>query len=204
MAGGSDHGILIARVYALAILELAESQGDVDVVLRELEDLASRLESDATFGEFLSSPTVDAEARRQALERLFRGRYSDLFVDALQVLNRKGRLRLIPWIARCYREARDESQGRVEVRVSTPVRLTDDLREKLRAAAAQKTGKEPQLMEQVDESLIGGLVVQIGDHKFDDSVVRHLRKLGDALRNRASQEIFSGRTHAEGSPIAGT
>ena len=47
----------------------------------------------------------------------------------------------------------------------------------------------------------GGLILRIGDEKFDASVATKLKKLGSALRNRASREIHSGRAHWEGSPV---
>ncbi len=203
MAGGSDQGSSIARVYAEAILRLAESQGDVNVLLKELQELSGCVESDDGFREFLSSPTVDVAARRQAIERLFRGKYSDLMVDALQVLNRKGRLALIPAIAESYRHGRDELQGRIEIRVISAVPLPEDFREKLKTATTNYTGKEPELVESVDESLIGGLIVQIADEKFDGSVVRKVRKLTNILRDRASREIHSGRTYWTDSALAG-
>jgi F-type H+-transporting ATPase subunit delta len=202
MPPASDRAMAIARVYSEAILNLAEKQGDIDVILNELQDLVERLSADAGFREFLISPIVDADARQKAIERLFRGKYSDLFVDALQVLHRKGRLDLLPAIAESYRHTRAELGGYVEVSVASAVPLTHDLREKLRAAIAEKTGKTPDLIETVDESLIGGLVIRIGDQKFDDSLARHLRKLSAALQQRAAGEIHAGRTYWEGAGVA--
>lgn len=198
MPDASGQEFAVARVYSSVMLQLAESQGEVDVLLEELREFATRVDENAELRAFLSSPTVARDARRRALEKLFRGRFSDLFVDSLQVLNRKGRLGLIHSVVEAYALARKELHGRVQVQVRTAASLTDELRERLKDVAGEYTGKEADLVETIDESLIGGIVVQIGDQKFDTSVATRLKRLGDALRDRASHEIHSGRTHWEG------
>lgn len=197
MPGGSDKETALARVYGVAMLQLAESLGEADSLLEELTDFAARLEDDLEFDAFLSSPTIDANARRTAFETLLRGKYSDLFVDSLQVLNRKGRLGLIRGLARTYHLLLEDLRGRVEVHVRTAAPLTDRHRSELKEVAAKQTGKEVDLVETIDESLIGGLIVQIGDQRFDTSVAARLKRLAGALLDRASREIHSGRTHLE-------
>jgi F-type H+-transporting ATPase subunit delta len=195
MAGASDQEWAVARVYSDAMLQLAESQGEVDVLLNELLDLAARMEEDKELRAFVSNPTIDVESRKRTLETLFRGKYSDLFVDSLQVLSRRGRLDLIGAVSEAYRLAREEHQGRVRVHVSSAAPLADEAREKLVDIAAKQTGKEPELVETVDASLIGGLVLRVGDQKFDASVAAKLKGLGDALRDRASREVHSGKAY---------
>jgi F-type H+-transporting ATPase subunit delta len=83
------------------------------------------------------------------------------------------------------------------VQVSSARPLSDAQRDSLAAAVRERTGLEPSFTETVDPSLVGGLVVQIGDEKTDGSVVTRLRNLGEALLDRASREIHSG-TYVEG------
>lgn len=198
MAGRSDEGLAIARVYAAAMLRLAEARGETDFLLAELQDIAARIGENGELATFLSSPTVDRETRRKVIEKLFRGKHSDLFVDSLQVLNRKGRLGLLRSVAEAYAFAREEQRGLVRVKVRTAIPMTTELRAGLKKAAGRYSGKEADLVETLDESLIGGLVVQIGDEKFDGSVLGRLKRLGDAMSNRAAHEVYSGRMHVEG------
>jgi F-type H+-transporting ATPase subunit delta len=140
---------------------------------------------------------VDAKARQKTLEKIFRGKRSDLFVDAMQVLNRKGRLGLIEAVAEVYYLELEELRGRVEVHVRTAAPLTRRLREKLGEMAKIQAGREVDLVESVDESLIGGLVVQIGDRKLDASVATRVKRLRAALLDRASREIHSGTSFVD-------
>ena len=197
MPNVSDQELALARVYATAMLQLAESMGETDALLEELRDFAGRVDQDADLRGFLSSPVVDAKTRQKTLEKLFRGRRSDLFVDAMQVLDRKGRLNLIEAVAEVYYLELEELRGRVEVHVRAAAPLTRRLREKLREVAKAQVGKEVDLVERVDESLIGGLVVQMGDRKLDASVATRLKRLNAALLDRASLEIHSGTSFVD-------
>jgi|SRR6476469_9438159 len=192
MADAEDRQGGVAQGYAEALLVLAEERGVADQVLEELGGLADLASRDRAFATFLSSPLVEPAARARTFEKLLRGRASDLLVDALQVVNRKGRLALLPEIANGYRQAHRRLRGRVQVFVQSAVPLTDPLRAKLREAAARFTGKTPELVESVDPGLLGGMVVRVGDERIDSSVKSRLRDLSGALLRRASQEVQSG------------
>ncbi len=199
MASVSDKELALARVYSQAMIELSAKAGDTQSLGEELADLSAFLDRDPAFDRFLSSPTVDPESRRKALEKLFRGRYSDLFVDAIQVMNRKDRLSLIRAVATTYRELDEARRGRVDVRVRTAMPLTAELRAQLKDAAKGLTGKEADLHESVDESLIAGMIVRIGDDQYDMSAATKVRSIQRRLRARASREAISGRSFVEGS-----
>jgi F-type H+-transporting ATPase subunit delta len=197
MAGHDDKTLAIARPYAEALLGLAQRAGAAAEVREELTAIEGLIAERPAFRDFLTNPGIDAGERRGSLERLFRGRASDLVVDALQVMNRKGRIALVPAVAAAYRAAHDRLERRVEVRVASAVPLDDEQRRRLAAAIESGTGLAPTLVERVDRSLVGGLVVTLGDTKIDASVASRLRKLSEALRARASRQLSSG-SHVEG------
>ena len=196
MASLDDKYLAVARVYSQAILDLAEQQGLSDQVGDELAELARYVGENQEFADFLGSPLVDAGERQVAIEKILRGRVSDLLVNALQVVNRKERMLLVPAISETYRQELRDLRGRVDVEVKTPVALPESLREKLRAAVTHFTGRQPDLIEKVDPGLLGGMVVQIGDDKIDASVASKLTALSEALTKRASQEIVRGTPYA--------
>jgi F-type H+-transporting ATPase subunit delta len=196
MAGLNDKHLAVARVYSRAILDLAEEQGIADQVGDDLAELSRYVSENEEFASFLGSPLIDAGERQVAIEKILRGRVSDLLVNALQVVNRKERMLLVPAIAETYRQELRDLRGRVDVQVRTPVALPGALRDKLRTAVTHFTGRQPDLIEKVDPALLGGLVVQIGDDKIDASVASQLKALSEALQKRASQEIVRGTPYA--------
>ncbi|MBI4717743.1 MAG: ATP synthase F1 subunit delta [Planctomycetes bacterium] len=198
MASTGDKAIGVARVYAQAILSLAESHGEADRVLVELMGLASYVERSPEFETFCTSPTIDAESRKRSVEKMFRGKVSDVLTDALQVVSRKDRLELLREIAEQYRLAHEDLRGRVDVYVRTAVPLPGPLRDRVAETARRYSGREVDLVETVDESLIGGMVISIGDRKFDTSVSTQLKALAMRLSERASKEIHGERTYLVG------
>ena len=115
------------------------------------------------------------------------------------MVRRKGRLGLLRAIARAYREAWMRRRNKVEVDVVTAVPLGEEQRRAIAAAASRRAGREAVLRERVDPDLLGGLVVRIGDEKFDGSVARKLAVLEQNLLARASAEIMSGKEYTEDS-----
>ncbi|HEX4956361.1 MAG TPA: ATP synthase F1 subunit delta [Thermoanaerobaculia bacterium] len=190
----SEKLLPLARVYARSLYWLAAERGVTEGLLEELAGLAGLLEERSDLAAFFGSPLARSESRQSVIENLFRGKFSDLLVDALQVMNRKGRLELLPAVAEVYRDELRRASGVVDVRVTTAVPLGAGSTERLRSAADRLTGKKCHLIEEVDPSLLGGMVLRIDDHKLDYSVARNLEKLSAALAERASKEILSGRT----------
>lgn len=197
MAGGIERQAGVAAVWADAIVRLAAEAGREDELLDELAAMVALLEREPELEGLLTSPIVDDEAKRKLLERALRGRASELLVDALQVMRRKGRLDLLRAVALAYRAEWLRRRRRVEVEVTSAVPLSDELREALRRAAARRAGREPLLVERVDPGLLGGLVVRIDDEKFDGSVARELARLEETLLERASHELHAGKSYFE-------
>ncbi|MEM9290759.1 MAG: ATP synthase F1 subunit delta [Acidobacteriota bacterium] len=192
MSTFDDTTLAIAGVYAESMLELATQQGEEESLRSELGDLSSLIAADEALSDFFASPLVDTEDRRKSLEATFRGRASDLLVDALQVLNRNGRVHLAPAVAQVYGELLDERQQRLEVHVTTAVDLSDALRQRVEDQVRKVTGREPRLTTAVEPDLLGGMVLRIGDRKVDGSLATQLKSFGGALLQRAEAEIFSG------------
>ncbi len=190
-----DVGIAIADVYGKALLKLAGDAGAAAPMLEEFGGLVVYVNSNSDFEFFLTSVTVDTEARRATLEKAMRGPASDLLVDFLQILNGKDRLPLLEQIYVRYRLAYEADRKQIEVTATTATPLSGGTRESLLAALRKHTGQEPILTEKVDGALIGGLVVHVGDEKIDFSVANRLRSYRSAFLTRASLEIHGGREY---------
>lgn len=187
-----DRNLGLGRLYARALLDLAEEQGSAGELLDELAELARYVEGNPELVDLFASPFVEGADRARMLEKVFRGRASDLLVDALQVINRKGRLGSLRTIAEAYRQELRDRRGQVDVFVRTAVPLSGDLRARLSESLAAFTGRQPALFEKVDPSVIGGLVVEVAGTKIDTSVASRLKGLGANLERRASEEIHRG------------
>lgn len=195
MATVDERDLALGRLYAGALLDLAEASGRADALGEELYEFVRVVGESPELADFLSTPLVEDEMRAATLEKTLRGRASDLFVDALQVIRRKGRLGKLPAIAEAYRLELRDRRGLVDAQVVSAVPLSAQLRTQLTESLRRFSGREPHLVERVDPALLGGTVVKIAGQKIDTSVATHLRELSDALLARASREIQSGKAY---------
>ena len=189
MASSQAEEQSLARVWSDAVFSLAASRGVEDAMLEEWRGLVELLDRDKDLKAVMASPLVKNEEKRQLIEKSFRGKASDLFVDSLQVMRSKGRLGLVRFVAAAFHDTWMTSKNQVEVRVTSAVPLSPELRQNLVAAAGKFAGRSAQLVEKVDPALLGGLVVRVGDDKFDDSVARELELLLAAFAARGSREL---------------
>jgi F-type H+-transporting ATPase subunit delta len=193
-----EHGsIAIADSYAKTLLELTEKSGQSDAVAEDFGEFDKLLKTDEAFAEFMYSQSVDSDTRETVLEKNFRGRMNDLLLSTIQVVNRKERCELLELIRERFRLALEVARNEVDVYVTSAIALTDDLRESLRQATSSITGKTVRFIEAVDPSILGGLVVRIGDEKLDNSVINRLQGLNASLMHRATEEIQKGHAFAE-------
>jgi F-type H+-transporting ATPase subunit delta len=183
----------VARVYALAYLDAAASAGQQN----PLEDLTSFyddvLKRNPDFTSMLASPAISLDHKLGVIERAVVPQSSPFFANFLRVLARHGRLDLIPAILdqAWLENERRNNQKRVQVRSATP--LTDSQVSEIRDRLRSQLQFEPIVQSSVDSSLLGGIVIQVGDTVYDSSLRTRIRALRDRLRERYLNEIQSGR-----------
>lgn len=190
MATVDERSLGVARLYARAMLAVAEEQGAAESLENELEALLAQADGDEEFGDFLSSPILERDKRRVSIEAMLRGHASDLLVDSLQVINKKDRLSILAQILEAYRGELRDLRGQVAVKVHSAVELNDEQRATMIERASSFTGRQAFLLEDVNPELLGGLVVQIGDQKVDMSVRRDLELMSSRFAARLSEELL--------------
>ena len=185
----------VARVYAQSLFELGEAAGGDAKLVEigdELQGIVEIVRGDSTFAEFLRSPIVEREKRAETLRRVFDGQVTDVVLRFLLVLNDKGRLGSLDDIADGYGELLNERFGRIEVDVYTVDGALDPSQiEQLAGKVKARLGKDPVFHQYADPSMIGGLVLRIGDQLIDGSVRGQLRDLRESLLENGSTSIRS-------------
>lgn len=175
---GHEH---VGAVYAKALLGAAAKADQAAAVVDELDsfvtDALDRLPAlEAT----LASPRVAAEAKLALLDKSLAGRMSATLLTFLKVVCRHGRFDCLRAIRRAARQQLNEVEGTVDVRVRTPKALGGELRELVARRLEALLGKRVNLFVRVDESLIGGIVVRVGDVVYDASVANQLNRLRES------------------------
>lgn len=194
--GFDERELALARLYAGATLALAEEAGEAQAVLEELGGVEQLLDRDEDLESALSSPLVDADLKRELIEKAFRGSASDLLVNSLQVINRKGRLNLLRAFVEGYRHEFEAMKGITEVDVVVAEPLSAAQRERALKVAEKWTGGSVRLVEIVDPEILGGMIFQAGDRKLNRSASRELDIMAKRLFERASEQIQNASIEA--------
>jgi F-type H+-transporting ATPase subunit delta len=184
----------LARVYAEALLAAADAAGQTREAIDDIDSLIDDvLKSDPQLDELFGGAAVGRHTRRNAIEKAFTGRASDVFLKFLLVLNEHERLELIRPIRVALHDLDNERQHLVRVHVFTAVPLPPDYRERIAGEVRQHFGLEPVVVPHVDPALLGGMKVRIGDMQFDATVRTRLDNLLTQVLARSSYEIQSRR-----------
>ena len=171
----------VAHRYAEALLGAAVKRDAVDPVADDLASLTALDERDPSFRRFLESPAVRDDAKRSLVDAVLGSRAHALTVRFLLLLMHKKRIGHLRGAAEAYRELVEARKGIVHARVTSAVALGDDERRRLTEALEKRTGLKFLLEPQVDQSVIGGVVVQYRDQILDDSIRTRLHDLRDRL-----------------------
>ncbi|HEY1599891.1 MAG TPA: ATP synthase F1 subunit delta [Pirellulales bacterium] len=184
----------VAGVYAKALLAAADKAGVAEATVDDLEAIDREvLERFPRLVTVLASGFVNADEKRQIVDRTFAGRVSPLVLNFLRVLAQHERLDALRDIARAAREQYDVMRGLVRVEVTTATTLTDELAAKIKEQLRGMLGGEPVLMTSIKPELIGGVVLRVGDAVYDGSVAARLADVRGRIINRSVHEIQSRR-----------
>lgn len=173
-----------ARRYAQAVLELALEHNDLEAWRTDLQVLANVWNEPAQRA-FLEDVRLSKQARLDRARSLFQGQLNPLALNLLLLLLARGRSFLIPYIARQFEDLERQREQSVVAEITTAFELTALQQAELRTQITQQTGKAATLHVQVDRSILGGLVIKVGDQLLDLSVRGKLQRLREQVVGRS-------------------
>ena len=175
------HASPTALAYAQSVLDLANEQKQAEAIGQELDQLSQIVAENPSFGEVLTNPAISTGERERLLEKIFKGNVTPLVFNTLGVLNQHNRLGLIGQIAQGYSELLDEQLGKVEVDLTVAHALSAEQLEQARQHISHRLGRDAVVHQYVDESVIGGIVVRVGDKLIDASVRYQLQAMKEQM-----------------------
>ncbi len=173
----------VARRYARALFNAAVRTQAVEAVNEALQQLLNTLQEQPPLQRLLLNPLIPRERKQQMVQQSIGRQTHPLLASLLNVLVDKRRERLLPEVAREFGDLRDEHLGIVRVQVYTAYPLDSQQEQTLVQSLQRRTGKMVVLQTHVDPTLIGGIVVRIGDTIIDGSVRGQLLRLKQHLLN---------------------
>jgi F-type H+-transporting ATPase subunit delta len=164
-----------ARRYAEAAFDVARHDNDVQGWLRDLQTAAETVEQPDIAG-FFRDPKVSREEKVETVGRTFQSMRPHV-VNLVRILAARDRIHLLPSILQEFVALDREARGILEARVTVARPIDDREQEEVRRRLEQLTGKTVEIHTDVDSSILGGIVVRMGDRLIDASVAGRLQRL---------------------------
>ena len=185
----------IASVYAKSLLEVCDKAGGnavAEACSSELREIAEIIRGDRRFAEFLKTPIIGHDQRKSALEKIVKGRVSDLVFRFIMVLANHGRAGRIADVADAFDGLMQDRLGRIEVDMFTvDGKASDEVIATVKARVKDAFAKDAVLHQYSDPDMIGGVKLRIGDQLIDGSVATQLRNMRETVANRGTTSIRS-------------
>ncbi len=169
-----------ASRYAKALLELAIEKNLVDQVAGDMKYLAEVSADNRDFELLLTSPVIKADKKISIFESLF-GQFEEVTTMFLNLVTKKGRESLLPNIAWSFDMLVKEYKGIVSVQLVSATKLNDATRKLILEKVGASVEGELEINEIIDESLIGGFIVRMGDKQIDASISSQFNNLKQRL-----------------------
>ena len=159
---------LVTKTYADALFQLAVEENRVDELYSEVEALIGILDSNPELAKVMSHPSVDKNEKLSVIKNIFTGKVSAEVCGLLYQIVEKGRYEEIDGILACFIDEVKEYKKIGVAHVLTPTALTDYV--------------SMEIDYEIDESLIGGMRIRIGDKVVDSSISTKINELAKNLR----------------------
>jgi len=167
--------------YAQAIFQLAVQQDQVDQWAGDLDSI-SRVLQDEEFSSFLEHAKVPLAEKHRSIETVFPDT-NPLVRNLVALLISRGSVKLIGDVHLSYSQLVDEYRGRQRVEVTSAVSLDTAELERISRFVSELIQKEVVVSTEVDETILGGVIIQVGDQLLDGSVRSRLEGLRRQIRS---------------------
>lgn len=185
-----DESMHVGPLYAKALLAAVGASGNVDAVMEQFHSLIHDVfDKQPVLEMALANPKVPSDEKVRVLDKAFAGKMDATLLKFLKVVSRRGRLNTLRGIYHSASSLRDEAVGRVRVLVTTAQSLDAAALMSLKEKLEKLFKKDVAITSKVDATVLGGLIVRVGDMVFDGSVDGQLKLLKKATLAKAEIAI---------------
>lgn len=173
----------LARRYAKALVQIGSEDGLIDRFRDELTAIERVFSANADLKAVFANPAFTSEQKKEIMKELIaKVNCSELVGNFLLLLVDKNRVAFLDQIVHTYATLADEQSGIIRPVIRTAFALDDSQIASIQSALEKKSGKKVIPQVTVDQSILGGVITQIGDTAFDSSVKTQLKRIQDILQ----------------------
>lgn len=171
----------VARRYAEALFDLAQEEDSLDNIYTEITQLNGVLKENKNLYDVFRSPFISKDEKKSLAKEIFEDKVSKNVKNFLLVLIDNGRTTQLNSIVLAYKELLNEAYNIQEGEVISAIKLSQEQVSKMEELLSKKYGKNIKLKNKIDQDIIGGILVKIGNEQIDGSVKARLEDLKETL-----------------------
>ncbi|WP_281541841.1 ATP synthase F1 subunit delta [Maribacter aestuarii] len=168
--------------YAKAILDLAMENKATAAVEKDMRSIVSTISDSKELKDMLGSPVISGTAKKEVLGKIFKGSHA-ISEGLTSMLVDNKRISILNEVALKFIILNEQLKGKDVAYVTTAVPMNAALEKKVLKQVTSLTGNEVTLENKVDEDIIGGFVLRVGDLQYDASIANKLNNLKREFTN---------------------
>ncbi|MCX6317454.1 MAG: ATP synthase F1 subunit delta [Bacteroidetes bacterium] len=174
----------LASRYAKALVDLAIEKGQLESVYADMQWIKAVCKSNRDFVNLLRSPIIKADVKKKIVEAVTAGKIGEITAGFNRLMITKGRESNLPEVAQAFLDAYKAKKNIQTVHLTTAVPINDAVKQAIIAQIKKSAGFEHiEMEEKVDENIIGGFVLKIGDKLVDASIIYDLKSIARQFEN---------------------
>lgn len=170
--------------YALALYQVAEEKGKVEEFLNDLREICNLIDNNAEFREVIKHPQISTRKKKQTFVNIFKGNIDDELLSFLLILIEKDRISYIREKLDQMEKIHLERNNTLIAKIKTAIPLLDSEVEELKNKLEKKYDKTIIMYPEVDESILGGVFIRVGNDVIDGTVKSKLEEMKDIMLKR--------------------
>ena len=175
-------GTRAAIRYAKAVLSFAQDKNVTSTIQKDMQTIINTIDDNAELRMVLNSPLIRSEVKLASLRKIFKGT-NEITQSLFETLIQNKRVNLLAHVAKQYIVLLDELNNIQVATVTTAVPLDKALNSKILTKVKELTGNEATIENVIDESIIGGFILRVGDMQYNASIAHKLTTLQRELSN---------------------
>jgi F-type H+-transporting ATPase subunit delta len=175
----------VAIRYANSLLELARELNKVEEVKKDIDQFLYLCRESRPFLLFIRNPVIQNQRKAAILNRIFKANFDRLTMSFFDLVTRKNRENILVEISNLFIEKYRDYKGIITANFQSPVKVDSKTRDRLVDIIKENYGKDKKIevIEHINDKMIGGYILTIKDHQFDESISKKLKELRHKLIN---------------------
>lgn len=167
----------VASRYAKSLIEQASADGKLDRIVEDMRQITEVTDESSDLASALKNPIISSDKKLNILVAIFDGKLDELSMRFIRLVSKKNREDSLIAIAHEVLRLNGVRKGLIKGRVTTVMPLDDELRNQFRQMVKSRLGKDVELEEIIDETLLGGYILRVGDQQIDESIRTKLTRM---------------------------